>query len=359
MAGKAGGAPQGGSAGTADASAEDTGVGPSDASVETSSADAATDAPIVAKQCLNSQYLDPSKALAVDYDQYHPVIGTHCKGTNHQDIKDVQRVLFLGDSVTVGTPPTNIDPGAVYRSILAKKLASLLNVAPPGPAWGAADPLNGIALPAESGAFVSCAKWGARTDDLLATNHQIEDCIPQDKKLLHHLVIMTVGGNDIDSITSAGGGANPAKTIPELWQQAQDFVLLMQQAVEWLKDPVNVPGGVDVVFANLHEFTDGTADVTSCPGASLAGIEPWQDTQAQKDIMIWANEQYLKIAVDTGSDMVFMLEAFCGHGFKRNDPTGPCYRGPNQPIYLDASCVHPNADGHAALADLFYETIAE
>ncbi|MBI5480341.1 MAG: hypothetical protein HY906_15870 [Deltaproteobacteria bacterium] len=118
-------------------------------------------------------------------------------------------------------------------------------------------------------------------------------------------------------------------------------------------------GGVDVVFANLHEFSDGTGDVNACPGAALAGIQPWTDHQAQVDIAVWIAEQYLKIAVDHGADMIFMLEHFCGHGYKRDDPTGPCYRGPGQEMWLDATCIHPNAAGHAALADLFYSVIAE
>jgi len=311
-----------------------------------------------AAKCFLQQFVNPPN-VSLNYDQFSPTVGSHCKGTNHQSIKNVQRVVFLGDSVTVGTPPTNLNPAAVYRAILAQKLATLFNIAAPGFGWGAADPINGVALPAESGAFVSCAKWGARTDDLMQDNTQVESCIPQNKRNLHHLVVMTVGGNDIAAITQDGGGTSPKKTIPELWQDTQNFVKLLRGTVEWLKNPANVPGGVDVVFANNYEFTDGTGDVAACPGVGLGGIQPWQDKKAQADMVVWANEQYMKIAVDTQSDMIFMLEAFCGHGYKRNDPTSPCYRGPNQPLWFDLTCIHPNAEGHTALADLFYQTIAE
>jgi lysophospholipase L1-like esterase len=266
--------------------------------------------------------------------------------------------VFLGDSVTVGTPPTDVNPGAVYRAILAKKLAKLFNLTPPGPLWGGADVINGVAAPHESGDFISCAKWGARTDDLMKDNQQVTDCIPAGERDKHYLVIMTMGGNDIDAITKDGGGTSPAKTIPQLWQDAQSFVQLLRDAVTWMKDSKNVPGGVDVVFANNYEFTDGTGDVSSCSSSAIAGIQPWQDLQAQKDIVIWTEEQYMKIAVDTHSDMIFMLESFCGHGYKRNDPTAPCYRGPNEPLWFDLTCIHPNAAGHAALAQLFYDTIA-
>jgi hypothetical protein len=141
---------------------------------------AARAATAVTRAPLTAASVSPNSSLArrrlTEYDQqpHH----THCKGTNHQSIQGIKKVVFLGDSITVGTPPTNVDPAAVYRAILAKKLATLLGVTPPGPLWGAADPFSGTALPKESGDFVSCAKWGARTDDLMQDSTQVEDCIP-------------------------------------------------------------------------------------------------------------------------------------------------------------------------------------
>jgi lysophospholipase L1-like esterase len=361
-----GGTSSGGSAGTAGVAGasggagQDGGAGSAGAPNDGGSEGAADAGKLTAQSCFEAMFPNASSSgLGLDYDQFNPTIGSHCKGTNHQDIKGVQKVVFLGDSVTVGTPPTNLNPGAVYRAILANKLATLFNIKAPGFGWGAADPINGVALPHESGDFVSCAKWGARTDDLMKDNTQVEDCIPPANRNLHHLVIMTMGGNDIASITQDGGGTNPKKTIPELWAETQSFVQLLRETVQWLKDPKNVPGGVDVVFANNYEFTDATGETNACVLASLGGIEPWQDKQAQADMVIWANEQYMKIATDTKSDMIFMLEAFCGHGYKRDDPTGPCYRGPNTPLWFDVTCIHPNGAGHSALADLFYQTIAE
>lgn len=354
------GMPSGGSGGTTPDGGGSAGVdaGGGSGGVPDAAADVITSDAGPAAKCFQSQFVNPP-TVSLDYDQFGPTVGKHCKGTNHQDIKGVQRVVFLGDSVTVGTPPTNLNPAAVYRAILSQKLATHFNIAAPGFGWGAADPINGVALPSESGAFVSCAKWGARTDDLMKDSKQVETCIPVDKRNLHHLVIMTVGGNDISAITQDGGGTSPKKTLPQLWQDTKDFVALLRSTVEWLKNPVNVPGGVDVVFGDNYEFTDGTGDVAACPGVQLGGIQPWQDKKAQADMVIWANEQYAKIAVDTQSDMIFMLESFCGHGYKRNDPTSPCYRGPNQPLWFDLTCIHPNNEGHAALADLFYQTIAE
>jgi lysophospholipase L1-like esterase len=319
-----------------------------------------TDAGVLtAASCFANQYLNPTSGTGPNYDQFHPIVGSHCQGTNHQTISGIQRVVFLGDSVTVGTPPTNLDASKVYRSILSKKLATLFNLQQPGSGWGGANPLSGLAMPAETGPFVSCSKWGARVDDLMKDNHQIEDCIPSNKRNLKHLVVMTMGGNDIAALTKDGGGATPAKTFIELQAQIATMIDDLRNAIVWLKNPANVPGGVDVVFANNYEFTDGTGDTNACSSASLSGIEPWQDKTMQAQLVVWTEEQYLKIAKDTGSDMIFMLEGFCGHGYKRDDPTALCYRGPGQPLWFDATCIHPNADGHAALAEQFYQTIAE
>jgi lysophospholipase L1-like esterase len=357
-AGGSGATGTGASGGGAGASGEDGGAGSagSDGGGDAGSAGADASDKLTAAECFAKQFVN-NPTLGPDYDQFDPTIGTHCKGTNHQSIQGIQKVVFLGDSVTVGTPPTL--PGNVYRAILAHKLASLLKIKAPGFGWGGYDPLSGVALPKESGDFISCAKWGARTDDLMQDSTQVVSCIPPANRHLRHLVVMTIGGNDISAITQDGGGAKPKKTIAELWADTQSFVQLLRETVTWLKDPANVPGGVEIVFGNLYEFTDGTGDTTSCTTAALGGIEPWQDKQAQTDMVVWAEEQYMKIAVDTQSDMIFMLESFCGHGYKRNDPTGPCYRGPNQPLWFDLTCIHPNDAGHAALADLFYSTIAE
>ena len=74
---------------------------------EDAASDAVPDAdpdPLTASWCFRGQ-LDPERP-GPDYDQFSPVIGSHCLGTNHQDIRGVQKLVFVGDSVTKGTPPT-------------------------------------------------------------------------------------------------------------------------------------------------------------------------------------------------------------------------------------------------------------
>jgi len=289
-----------------------------------------------------------------DYAQFSPKIGTHCKGTQHQNIENIQRVVFLGDSVTVGTPPT--PDSETYRAVLAKKLAQEFNLQAPDWSWEALNLIDGTALVQESGDFASCAKWGARTDDLLEDNNQLKDCLPENKRHLNTLVILTVGGNDLASITKGFIEGKPTAT---LWEQTHAFMALVDEAVRWIKTPNRFPNGVSVIFSNLYEFTDGTGDVTSCPVAGLAGFEAAIDDPALEEMVIWAMEQFMRIAVETQSDMLFLLESFCGHGFNHDDPNGSCYRGPDAENWFDLTCIHPNPTGHSVIAEMFMDVVKE
>jgi hypothetical protein len=58
--------------------------------------------------------------------------------------------------------------------------------------------------------------------------------------------------------------------------------------------------------------------------------------------------------------MVFLLETFCGHGFKAGDPTAPCYRGPEQQDLVRPD-LHPPDPRWATtvITDLFSAVIDE
>ena len=85
-----------------------------------------------ALDCLNEGFVGvPS--LGPQYAQFNPIIGSHCGGTNHQDITGIERVVFVGDSVTVGTPPQ--DPLTYYRYVLALEIAERFNLEPPDWTW--------------------------------------------------------------------------------------------------------------------------------------------------------------------------------------------------------------------------------
>ncbi len=306
-------------------------------------------------ECLLEPFVNDN-VIMLDYAQYDPVIGSHCKGTNHQDITDIERVVFLGDSVTVGTPPTPANQE--YRARLADALVDRFGLMPPNGLWDQYNPIDGKAVVKDSGDFSSCAEWGARTDDFIEDGTQVADCFPPDLFDKRTLVITTMGGNDIAAIAKDGANGKP---YDQVMVDAENAVARMREMAHWLiDDPNKFPNGVFLVFANVYEFTDGTADVTSCPAAGLGGFDkPWAEPQKLADLMLWFNEQYMDIAVETGTDMIFMLENFCGHGFKADDPTAPCYRGPGQETYFDLTCIHPTPKGHEVITDMFTAVVDE
>jgi hypothetical protein len=126
----------------------------------------------------------------------------------------------------------------------------------------------------------------------------------------------------------------------------------MRAAVQWLKDPAHFPNGSAVVIADVYEFTDRTADLSSCVLGGFMGSWP-----EGGPVLAHLEEQYMKIVVDARADMIFMAETFCGHGFHAADTASPCYRGPGSPVWFDFTCFHPTPDGHTQIADLFMDTI--
>ncbi len=303
--------------------------------------------------CFSDIAADPEE-VAPDYAPFSPTVGSHCNGTDHQAITGVGRVGFLGDAVTGGTPPSA--DAEFYRAILAQSLAAEFGLEAPDPFWNGANPLTGEAWIQESGDFASCAEWGARADDLMQDDTQVLDCLPEDERDKVTLVVMTVGGNDLSSLTEGFMEGQPTE---ELWAQTEGFMQLVRDTVEWITAPGRFPNGVYVITTNLYEFTDATGDVTSCPTAGLAGFGEAVTDPALAEMVVWAMEEFMSVAVDTGTDMLFLLESFCGHGFNYDDPAGRCFRGPDAELWFDLTCIHPNPTGHAQIADMFLSVVQE
>lgn len=190
-------------------------------------------------------------------------------------------------------------------------------------------------------------RLGAKTDDLLLpTNQQIHTCFDEVNPR-RTLVVMTIGGNDLSSIAEDGFAGAP---LEETMAKTNEALQLFEDALEWLTDPV--------IFANVYEFTDGTSDTESCIASTLVGDlgGDWPDGRA---IYLHWNEQVMNLAVQSGTDMIFMLEHFCGHGFHYDDPTTECYRGPDAERWFDDTCIHPNPTGHEVIAEMFMSVIDE
>jgi lysophospholipase L1-like esterase len=277
-------------------------------------------------------------------------IGDHCQGTANQKITGVERVVFLGDSVTVGTPPTG--GNQTYRAIVAQQLAVAFGIEAPSAAWESYNILNGDPIEQESGAFAQCSEWGARNDDLMS---QMESCFQGEDFDQRTLVVMTSGGNDISAMTT---DAIDGVVAGELFEQLESMVEFHRQAIDWLVEPDRFPNGVFVVNAHVFEFTDYTAEVLSCPTASIAGFNA---NPPNTDLLLGAlnliNEEYVQIAADTGTDVAFMFETMCGHGFYAGQSDNVCFRGADAQNWFDGTCIHPTPTGHASVAEMFLSVI--
>ena len=274
---------------------------------------------------------DPTKPHP-NYDQFHPIMNADCTGTNYQDIAGVEKVVFLGDSITTGTPPTL--PSNYYRSLVGAEMTARFG---------------------SSIEIKDCSKWGATTDDLLeVAPAQIGACFA-DVEPKQTLVVMTIGGNDMNGLQKAAATDTPEQTIAKV----DLSVARMNAALAYLKSPQHFPNGSFVVFANVYEFTDGTGDLPSCPAAALAGVNKPAAAQ-MVPAHLHLQEQLLRLAIEHGADMVFTLETFCGHGFHKDDPTSQCFQGANAPLWFDPfTCIHPNTVGHQEMARMFETTIAD
>jgi lysophospholipase L1-like esterase len=312
-----------GGGGGGGAAAEDAGADASELpDVGAADDDAAVDAADAGTACF-PQYHNGG-LVYVDYDKYHPTIDSTCSGTDHQEIDGVEKVVFLGDSITVGTPPT--PASQYYQTVLTASLKQK---------FGDIE-------------TASCAEWGARNRDLLGK--QIPKCFPGPEQK-RTLVVMTSGGNDV------AAWAKDKLPIDEASPKADAAVGELRDAVGWLKDPANFPNGSYVIFANVYEFTDLTANMDGCPVGAFGGFAG--DWLAGAGVIVQMEQQYMQVAVDTKSDLVFLEEAFCGHGFHHADKASQCYLADDAPVWFDLTCIHPTPDGHAQIAKLFLDVVNE
>ncbi len=346
----------------------------------------------IAEICFPGKLDGSGELPGPEYDQYEPTVGTHCMGTDHQEIAGIEQVAFFGDSVTVGTPNLehllNVDNEHFWRNKLAEWLALEFDLDQGEPLdwgfWKTYDYFTGKGGKLESGVFKNCSKWGARNDDLAG---QAAECFPDGGSEKVTLIVFTMGGNDISKINQEGLAATPEEVeagYPAVWALAQSAVTFLEESILWATSEEAFPNGSFVVFANPFEFTDGSGDISACtpqtvidiPGigefdlstidisvAELAGYGPWEKPEVQAEIVIWMLEEYMRIATENGVDLVWMLEHFCGHGFVATgedaDPENRCYIGPDAELWFDDTCTHPNEAGHAAIYELFKNVIEE
>ena len=262
-------------------------------------------------------------ALGVDYTAQGATIGSHCSGTDQQDISQVERVVFLGDSITAGSGASSTTH---YRALLGDKLEAQ---------FGADIQID------------NCSNGGAVNADLL--DNQIPECFPEAEES-NTLVIITSGGNDIVRTAINKPDFETGKTAVD------DLVADMEDALDYFADDSNFPGGVSVVYANVYEYTDATGNLDSCSLAAVAGLTGQWDEGI--DIYGYLESEYMRLAVERGFDVLFLEEMFCGHGWNREDSDGPCYEDRGE-LWMSSDCIRPNEAGHAAIADGFMSVVSE
>jgi lysophospholipase L1-like esterase len=246
-----------------------------------------------------------------------------------------------------------------FRNRLADDFVLRWGLQAPSFRWRNADPFSGESFEPISGDFANCAKYGARTDDLLLDPHrQLETCMPEEERSKRTLVIMTIGGNDIYSLLEDSNAGVDEATMRATYTRA---TALFEDAIRWIVEPGRFPNGVWVIFSTTYDFTDqdGALDMASCDGAQLINMDEALLNPVIWDIMSDAQESYVRLATETGTDLIFLGEQFCGHGWNAADPTSRCYRGPGAAIWTDLTCEHPNRAGHEALTDMVRAVIEE
>lgn len=263
--------------------------------------------------------------IGIDYDVLGARVGAHCLGTNHQDITDIEKVVFLGDSITAGAGTSGSN---AYAEKLAVKLKERFG-----------DQLE----------VADCSQGGAVNGSLMST--QIPKCFPgvEPKRTL---VIITSGGNDMVQL------AFQKVTYAAARPSVDKFVGQLRTALAYLKDPQRFPAGSHVIYANVYEFTDGTGQMDSCEFAALAGLKGvWLDGLQAYAYM---EMEYMRAAIEFGADMLFLEEMFCGHGHNAEDQSGPCFEvHETSELWIATDCIHPNREGHAAIADGFFAVVNE
>ena len=255
--------------------------------------------------------------------------GTDRVGSYAHTLPDAPRtVIFLGDSITAGAgaPGTEED----YARLLVHN-------APTWPDWEGRDlasryPGIGVVDVSEGGAWTGTVLG----DQLDRFEEQVS--LPLEGEAL---VIMTVGGNDLQSVLLDPGAVDERvdKTVDN-WAEIAAYFL----------DEDRFPDGSTVLLANVYEPTDGVGQAAGCfYGLNLSALLPSLHA---------ANTQLRERAEALGFSALDLRGAFLGHGFHHSSPTTPHYDADDPSLWLANDCIHPNPRGHHEVRALFWQAIA-
>lgn len=171
----------------------------------------------------------------------------------------------------------------------------------------------------------------------------------------HTIVVMTVGGDDINHALDAGA-SNAELLGPHLISAQANLVAIVQ----WLRGEVSpgvdrFPDGVSIYLMNVYDPTDGElfAQTTGCtmpPVPQMAGVaSAWR-------VGFTAVAQQLETQAN-GFAVIDAYGHFLGHGHHYDDANNAFYRSADPTGWFPSNCTHPAELGHGEIAKLFWEAI--
>ncbi len=237
-------------------------------------------------------------------------------------LADVQRVVFLGDSITAGFGIDN--PARTYTSLLVE------NDDTRWPEFAGDD------LTTRYGDLdvIDVSVSGAEVPNIL--NQQIpnlDDALNADGNEGPTLVFVTIGGNDL------------LGALPNLDGLAEQISGDIEDMALELTDPDRFPDGSLLLLTNIYEPTDGEGQADQCfLGLDVTALEPILDD---------TNDRTRDLAEQIGFSWVDLRGHFRGHGWNFDDTSIDAYHPDDPSRWLQDDCIHPNARGHHELRRLF------
>ncbi len=238
------------------------------------------------------------------------------------------RVLFLGDSITVGVGASSDELD--FLSLL------LTNDDEAYPAYAGWD-LNTMFGDFEA---LTAAQGGATTETVIDVQlPALADALGE-RVEGPTLVVGTIGGNDV---------ADAIFGLKDLGEEKERIATNVDTIAAFFQDQERFPDGSMVYLTNVYEPLDGLTSAEECFfGLNLANIRDDYDA---------LNERTLEFAQASGWAWVDLRGHFLGHGHNHDDTEGPFYDASDPSLWMNRDCIHPNTRGHHEVRRLFLSAI--
>jgi lysophospholipase L1-like esterase len=242
--------------------------------------------------------------------------------------KDAQRLIVMGDSISVGAGSSS--SSLAYYAQLIRNNDTKYSAE------------TGHSLEAKFGHaidLVNVAKSGATTNDLASQESKLDQQAPFTG---HSIVTITIGGNDLQGAL-ANNDPDPAGSLLE------EALANIGPTIDFLQNPEKFPDGVSIYLMAVYDPTDGKGQANGCFfGVSRPQFIPALDK--------W-REAYIDLAKEKHFAVVDALGHFHGHGGNYADTSNEYFNAEDNTRWFANDCIHPNDRGHSELRRLFFETI--